>query len=114
MMMIIMLISSMSLSPDGSYVLTNSMDNTLRIWDVRPFVQGERCVKVITGLYILLMNTFSPLGKKLVYFIIIILNYLFSKHRNIFRVKDCFKSYIIRQNIIGMDVLVIKFTYQYI
>ncbi len=45
--------SSLSLSPDGSYVLSNSMDNTLRIWDVRPFVQGggdnQRCVKIITG-----------------------------------------------------------------
>lgn len=40
----------MSLSPDGSYVLTNAMDNTLRIWDVRPYVSGEeRCVKIITG-----------------------------------------------------------------
>ena len=59
----------MKLSPDGAYVLTNAMDNTLRIWvsahictrddrtfgdlirsqDVRPFCTGERCVKVFTG-----------------------------------------------------------------
>ena len=56
----------MQLSPDGAYVLTNAMDNTLRIWvghnfiishkllkyflqDVRPFCTGERCVKVFTG-----------------------------------------------------------------
>ena len=39
----------MDLSPDGSYVLTNSMDNTLRIWDIRPFAPEERCVKIITG-----------------------------------------------------------------
>ena len=42
-------ISGCALSPDGSYVLTNAMDNTLRIWDVRPFVEGDRCVKIITG-----------------------------------------------------------------
>ena len=42
-------ITSMALSPDGSYVLTNSMDNTLRVWDIRPFVQEERCVKILTG-----------------------------------------------------------------
>eukprot|EP00095_Tigriopus_kingsejongensis_P001785 maker-scaffold225_size250570-snap-gene-1.16 protein:Tk01785 transcript:maker-scaffold225_size250570-snap-gene-1.16-mRNA-1 annotation:"wd repeat-containing protein 57" len=42
-------ITGMSLSPDGSYVLTNAMDNSLRIWDVRPFVQNDRCTKIITG-----------------------------------------------------------------
>jgi len=25
------------------------MDNTLRVWDIRPFVKTERCVKIITG-----------------------------------------------------------------
>uniref|UniRef100_A0A182NEF8 U5 small nuclear ribonucleoprotein 40 kDa protein n=1 Tax=Anopheles dirus TaxID=7168 RepID=A0A182NEF8_9DIPT len=42
-------VTGLSLSPDGSYVLSNSMDNTLRIWDIRPYVPGERCVKVFTG-----------------------------------------------------------------
>ncbi|TRY72088.1 hypothetical protein TCAL_12366 [Tigriopus californicus] len=42
-------ITGISLSPDGSYVLTNAMDNTLRIWDIRPFVQTDRCTKIITG-----------------------------------------------------------------
>ncbi|XP_052870331.1 U5 small nuclear ribonucleoprotein 40 kDa protein isoform X1 [Anopheles cruzii] len=42
-------ITGLSLSPDGSYVLSNAMDNTLRIWDIRPYVPGERCVKVFTG-----------------------------------------------------------------
>nr|ACO14933.1 WD repeat-containing protein 57 [Caligus clemensi] len=42
-------ITGLSLSPDGSYVLTNSMDNSLRIWDVRPFVAGDRCVKIFNG-----------------------------------------------------------------
>ncbi|XP_050087210.1 U5 small nuclear ribonucleoprotein 40 kDa protein [Anopheles aquasalis] len=42
-------ITGLSLSPDGSYVLSNSMDSTLRIWDIRPYVPGERCVKVFNG-----------------------------------------------------------------
>jgi Prp8 binding protein len=25
------------------------MDNTLRIWDVRPFAPSERCVKLMSG-----------------------------------------------------------------
>ncbi len=31
-------VTSLALSNCGSYVLSNSMDNTLRVWDVRPFV----------------------------------------------------------------------------
>lgn len=42
-------ITGISLSPDGAHVLTNAMDNTLRIWDIRPFVQTDRCTKIITG-----------------------------------------------------------------
>uniref|UniRef100_A0A7S2XUZ9 Anaphase-promoting complex subunit 4 WD40 domain-containing protein n=1 Tax=Fibrocapsa japonica TaxID=94617 RepID=A0A7S2XUZ9_9STRA len=62
-------ITGMSLSPDGSYLLTNSMDNTLRQWDVRPFVQGSRCSKVYTGLQhnfeqTLLRCGWSPSGEQ--------------------------------------------------
>lgn len=39
----------MALSPEGDFVLTNAMDNTLRVWDVRPYAPGERCVKVFQG-----------------------------------------------------------------
>ncbi|XP_075742132.1 U5 small nuclear ribonucleoprotein 40 kDa protein-like [Rhipicephalus microplus] len=42
-------ITGLCLSPDGSYILSNSMDNTLRIWDVRPFAPQERCVKILQG-----------------------------------------------------------------
>lgn len=42
-------ITGLSLSPDGSYVLSNAMDNTLRIWDVRPFAPFERCVQILSG-----------------------------------------------------------------
>lgn len=42
-------VTGMALSSDGSYLLTNSMDNNLRIWDVRPFAPQERCVKILSG-----------------------------------------------------------------
>lgn len=42
-------ITGLALSADGSYLLSNSMDNALRIWDVRPYAPAERCVKVFTG-----------------------------------------------------------------
>ena len=42
-------ISALALSPDGSYLLTNAMDQTIRCWDVRPFVQGNRCAKIFQG-----------------------------------------------------------------
>jgi hypothetical protein len=31
------------------FLLSNGMDNTLRQWDVRPFVTGSRQVKVFQG-----------------------------------------------------------------
>jgi Prp8 binding protein len=42
-------VTGMELSPDGSYLLTTAMDNTVRIWDVRPFAPQERCVKIFQG-----------------------------------------------------------------
>uniref|UniRef100_A0A1A9WX74 WD repeat-containing protein 55 homolog n=1 Tax=Glossina brevipalpis TaxID=37001 RepID=A0A1A9WX74_9MUSC len=42
-------ITGISLSPDGSYILSNSMGNTLRIWDIRPYVLVERCVEIFQG-----------------------------------------------------------------
>uniref|UniRef100_A0A915D0U0 Uncharacterized protein n=1 Tax=Ditylenchus dipsaci TaxID=166011 RepID=A0A915D0U0_9BILA len=38
-----------SLSPEGSHVLSNSMDCTARMWDIRPFASNQRMVKVFTG-----------------------------------------------------------------
>ena len=35
-------VTSLALSNCGSFVLTNSMDNSLRIWDIRPFVTKDR------------------------------------------------------------------------
>lgn len=40
------------MSPDGNHVLSNSMDCTLRMWDIRPFVKdgaSGRMVKVFSG-----------------------------------------------------------------
>lgn len=43
-------ITGISLSPDGNHILSNAMDNTLRTWDVRPFVTGKsRAVSVFEG-----------------------------------------------------------------
>lgn len=42
-------ITGLALSPCGSYVLSNAMDNTLRMWDTRAFVEGEREVKRFVG-----------------------------------------------------------------
>lgn len=42
-------ILSLKLDPYGSFLLSNSMDNTLRSWDIRPYDFEERCKKVFTG-----------------------------------------------------------------
>ncbi|KAM7489518.1 hypothetical protein LguiB_027002 [Lonicera macranthoides] len=46
------MIMEMQLSPDGSYVLTNGMDCTLRIWDTRPYAPQNWCVKILDGVYL--------------------------------------------------------------
>ena len=44
-------VTGLSISPDGSYLLSNSMDASLRSWDIRPFVVDEanRCEKIFLG-----------------------------------------------------------------
>ena len=42
-------VTCLSLSPDGNFVLSNSMDNTVRMWDVRPFAPANRCLKAFVG-----------------------------------------------------------------
>lgn len=43
-------VTGMRLSPDGNFLLTNSMDNTLRVWDIRPYAdEDNRCTKVFAG-----------------------------------------------------------------
>jgi len=42
-------VTGLGLSPDGSYLLSNSMDNVVRIWDIRPYVSEQRCIKTFHG-----------------------------------------------------------------
>ena len=42
-------ITGMEISPAGSHILTNCMDNTMRSWDIRPFAPENRCVRVFSG-----------------------------------------------------------------
>jgi hypothetical protein len=39
----------------NSYVLSNAMDATLRVWDVRPFAPSNRCMKVFHGKVLLIL-----------------------------------------------------------
>lgn len=43
------IVTNVSLSPDGSYLLSNAMDSTVRKWDVRAFVPGSRQVTMFEG-----------------------------------------------------------------
>ncbi|CAJ0939117.1 unnamed protein product, partial [Mesorhabditis belari] len=42
-------ITSLALSPDGSYLLSNSMDQTLLMFDVRPYCEGDRLNSIFRG-----------------------------------------------------------------
>nr|CAH8870900.1 unnamed protein product [Trichobilharzia regenti] len=42
-------VTGLSVSSDGSFLLSNAMDNTLRMWDIRPFAPADRCTKIFTG-----------------------------------------------------------------
>ncbi|CAI5733071.1 unnamed protein product [Hyaloperonospora brassicae] len=42
-------VTGVSLSPNGAYLLSNAMDSTVRKWDVRPFVTGERLKTTFMG-----------------------------------------------------------------
>ena len=42
-------ISSLRISPDSQTLLSNSMDSTVRTWDVRPFAPTERHIRTFDG-----------------------------------------------------------------
>ncbi len=42
-------ITSLDLSPDGQQLLSNSMDSTLRIWNVATFAPVNRQIRVLRG-----------------------------------------------------------------
>jgi len=63
-------LTSLRLSPDGSYLMSNAMDSSLRIWDVRPYAPTDRCIKIFTGAVHnfeknLLRCNWSPDGKRI-------------------------------------------------
>jgi len=64
------IITSIQLSPDGHMLLSNSMDNSLHVHDMRPYVPGDnRLAKVFTGAVHgfdqnLLKVSWSPDGSK--------------------------------------------------
>jgi Prp8 binding protein len=45
-------ITGLKVSPDGHHLLTNSMDNTLRIWDMRPFAPANRSGRHSAGVWV--------------------------------------------------------------
>lgn len=42
-------VTSLEVSPDGQYLLSNSHDSTVRTWDIRPFAPLDRHVKAYDG-----------------------------------------------------------------
>lgn len=42
-------ITGLSVSPDGHHLLSNSMDNTLKSWDIRPFAPADRLEATFLG-----------------------------------------------------------------
>lgn len=42
-------VTSLRVDPDSSFLLSVSLDSTIRIWDVRPFAPEQRCTKVLRG-----------------------------------------------------------------
>jgi len=43
-------ITGLDVSKDGNFLATNAMDNTVRIWDIRPFTGAKnRCLRILRG-----------------------------------------------------------------
>ena len=42
-------ITGLAVSPSGTHLLSNSMDCTLRVWDLRPYAPSERCENLFAG-----------------------------------------------------------------
>jgi Prp8 binding protein len=42
-------ITSLEISPDSQYLLSNSHDSTVRTWDIRPFAPNDRHVRTYDG-----------------------------------------------------------------
>lgn len=42
-------ITGLAVSHNGNMLLSNAADNTLKVWDIRPFVKGGRLLKTLKG-----------------------------------------------------------------
>jgi Prp8 binding protein len=44
-------VTGLGVSPDGNHVISYAMDQTLRLWDVRPFASNaqSRCQRIFEG-----------------------------------------------------------------
>lgn len=63
-------VTGIRLSPDGTQLLSNAMDNTVRIWDVQPYCATERLQKVFVGAFHnfeknLIKCAWSPDGRRI-------------------------------------------------
>ena len=43
------MVTGISLSHDQNFLISNAMDNYVRMWDVKPYCSGDRCVKPFLG-----------------------------------------------------------------
>ncbi|KAI0988620.1 hypothetical protein GJ496_006207 [Pomphorhynchus laevis] len=41
--------TGLALSPSTHHLASNSMDGTVRVWDLRPYSSGDRCIAVLAG-----------------------------------------------------------------
>lgn len=62
-------VTGLTLSMDGNFLLSNSMDSTMRSWDIRPYAPQERCMRMFMGHQRnfemnLLRCSWSPDGKR--------------------------------------------------
>lgn len=63
-------ITSLQVSPDSQYLLSNSLDATVRTWDIRPFAPADRAVRTYDGAPVgleknLIRASWSPNGSKI-------------------------------------------------
>ena len=63
-------ITSLAVSPDGQQLLSNSMDNSVRTWDIRPLAAADRLLKIYEGAPAgidknLIRASWSPKGDKI-------------------------------------------------
>jgi Prp8 binding protein len=63
-------VTSLSVSPDSQSLLSNSMDSTVRTWDIRPFAPSERMIKVYDGSHgsmdkTLIRASWDPTGRRI-------------------------------------------------